>query len=107
MNTLRLDQSRAGTVPAIDRSDLDLADTCTAAVMNGEAMLILLAMKGLSGSGKSTLAQAQRVRASAPAPYLISDPILRLNTNQDLALLVGRCTAWLGAPESLEAGNEG
>jgi predicted kinase len=45
----------------------------------------------------------QRVRASTPPSYLISDPILRLHTNQDLALLVGKSTAWLGSLASLAA----
>ena len=47
----------------------------------------------------------QHVRASTPPSYLISDPILKLNTNQDLALLVGKCAAWLRSVEPTDVGN--
>ena len=47
----------------------------------------------------------QQVRASTPSSYLISDPVLKLNTNQDLALLVRECTVWLRSCEPLDVGN--
>jgi hypothetical protein len=43
----------------------------------------------------------QSVRTSSPLPYPITSPMLSLNTNQPLSILLETCKAWLSSQKAI------